>query len=387
MGKFFSALGAVLNPFRGITAIVKDAKHEGGMFGHNSKLSNFWHDTVEPYATEAWNALSGKTDRDFAREQADTAFERQKWLIENQPSMEADARKRAGYSTAFSGSNIGTVSTPQMASANRLSPSLGDLGGLFNGLFANILSAKKTEAEVNNLQADTEKKGTESALNVAKVDEVRSICKVNNQTAQNLVATYDNIVAENNVLQSQDLLNLSLASLHDNQRETERWKQMDYDSQIQHRTKQDEGIDWTIKQIKYNLEVFLPRQVDLASSQIGLNEAKTEQVKQATNRILQDILLNRPNVAHAVQNMSQIVDTLGVQNSLKYFMALSQIMDSKIDISKKSKHPALNLNTGNKVNDAAGNVYVMIMSLIQNISSDLTSGIGAGLGIGKLLGK
>lgn len=382
MGKFFRGLFHTIDPFGSIIfdQVKKDAENEGGLIGHNSKLSNFWHGTVEPYATDLYDSFTGEKDRVFAREQADTAFERQKWLAENEPSLQVGGLRKAGLSPAFGGSNLGTVSTPQMATANRLSPSMGDFTDLFNGIFANVLAGRKIESEVENIKADTDLKKQNTSESAANVKLISSTIKCKDAEAENLLATYNEIIERTKTYQSQDALNLALASLHQNQATTEWYRKENLEAQTKHLNKDTERIDQQIKEMRYRLEVQLPKQMEMLGKQMSLTDAQTEQVKMATGRILQDIVMQRPNVIHAVKDIDLIVKTLGAQKAYQYMQALADEAGAKMKFNRVNANPSTNIKTPGAV------VYTLIMSILGDLSETLgmnanTVASGAGMAL------
>lgn len=327
-----------------------------------------------------WDDITGETDRQFAQHQSDEAFERQKWLIKHQPEMQVNALRRAGMNPGLMSDGSMSVATPQIAAPNRLSPSMGESAQLFGTVFSNVLNARKLESEIGLLDSERDLNKANEGLAKEKVAEVRSVVKVNKETARNLIKTYDKICAEVKELESQDLLNLSLGSLYKEQTKTESVKRnfMDSQTHLNDQLKKESESKTAINWKQYN-EV-MPAMIRQINSDIVKNEAESHFLSAKTATVIQDVLMNRPNVAYACQYFHEIVASLGAENAKKYWTNIVDSLEARITHSKIKSHPALHTGKGD-------DVYMWFMSTLHQVTNDVASGIGAGLGLKGLFGK
>lgn len=124
----------------------------------------------------AQNQFAKRNER-WAREDATTAFNRQRQLLAEQRAYESPASQMQRYVEAGLNPNLiygqqqGSISPPSVPQATTASS---DAPHLSSGMFDSILQSKLIDAQVDNLNANTEKQRSEKDLTVETIDNVKA---------------------------------------------------------------------------------------------------------------------------------------------------------------------------------------------------------------------
>lgn len=328
---------------------------------------------------EFWNHLTGKTDRDFAREQAETAYQNQLRLAENEYAVKVAGMRKAGLSVGLMNGAAGSLSSSQVPSVNRVSPGLGDLGTFTSGIFSNILAAKKLGSEIDVNEANAGNLRSNTEVNKATVSMVESVTGLNQakakEVAQNIVESGSRIYK---MMAEADNLD-SLTNLNYQKRETEKYKTRNEEAHGRLIEEDIKKRSAETSQVVYFNEVLLPQQCEFVAKKMNLTDKRAENVQYQTERLMQELQKEAPNVAYVTMHMQDIINTLGEENSKRYFEALQAHLQAEIDSDKLKHHPHFNHGKPGSAADATASTYEWITSYIYDIFYDVSSAIGAGL--------
>lgn len=139
----------VFNPVRSILRLFDKKVNEGAGTSVFDKITGA-HLTGAQEESNAFNANEAQKQRDFEQQMSDTSFQRQV----------ADLQS-AGLNPALAMSS-GGASTPSGASASSVSPESGSSLGEVLQLLSFRKDYEKTQAEINNINADTENKDADT---------------------------------------------------------------------------------------------------------------------------------------------------------------------------------------------------------------------------------
>lgn len=388
----------------GISNLAKEKLGSSGAESHDGENWSFW-DGVSDSFSNLWNWISGKDDRDFAQSQSDQAFERQKWFDLNEPSLQVEGMKRAGLNPGLM-SGSPQIATPQMATANRIAPGLGDIMGSLSGIMSNVLGVKKTEAETNLMSKQSDALGSQIKVNEALIKQLESITNMNQEqsklfakTVEEKQAQIEHLKVQNDFLRWQQPVFQATAKKLNQESLTETYKPGLYGAQranlLADTAKKEaeiNNIGMTTKVVKYNLDHILPKTLQEIGSRIDLNYAEKGRIAQQTQNLVQDFWLKKPEADYIAQNFEDMIQHIGAKKTLEYWSNLSDALDAGIQYHRRSLVPdnpfrKLKPTISNDDADFSGSrkvIYQSLMNFLGNVTQDMAAPIGAGLGLKKL---
>lgn len=399
----------------GISSITKDRLGSSGPESHDGENWSFWDGVADSFSN-LWNWISGKDDRDFAQSQADEAFERQKWLDLNEPSLQIEGMRRAGMNPGLM-TGSPQISTPQIATANRLAPSLSDVAGLLTGISSNILQAKKVSAEADLMDKQGELAQSQVAVNSGMLKVLESQFEMNSgqakwfaQQVEESKERIENLKVQNEYLRWHQPLLKAQAYKTSQEGISEAWKRPLWESEkelnwskirntekdTQKKEAEISNISTTTKVVKFNLDHILPRTAQEIGSRIDLNQANAGFMKQQTLNLVQDFWIKKPEADYVANHIDLMVKKVGAEKALKYWESLSDALDAGIQYDRRSQVPdnpfhgstpyipGANDGYGHTYSGTKANIYNSIMNFLTNITQDMAAPIGTGLGIKRL---
>lgn len=193
LGLISSGVGAVTDIANTVVGAVQNKKQRQ-------------HETALQEDAQTFNAEQAQLNRDFQSKEAELAYERQLDYFDKTQSASAQVEqyKKAGLNPALLAGGISVGSSSPQSSPSGSTASSGISGSSMKSLpaIANVmdtfLKAKRMEAEIENIQADTDQK----EKNTSWID------ALNSGKIENMKAAASNLLADSELKQSQIDVNL-----------------------------------------------------------------------------------------------------------------------------------------------------------------------------------